>query len=124
MSSLSYQYPICSEVVLSKNGVGYFEHVGTVHGNESVKVSFTSGQLNDVLKSLTVLDRNGGVQSAVPRRIALPTFYWRAKYTYAKDSCFIAHTPVPGQNSNWEMACDHEHPTLRPGVSKRLPTTQ
>ncbi len=43
-----------------KNGVGYFEHVGSVHGNESVTVSFTSGQLNDVLKSLTVLDLNGG----------------------------------------------------------------
>jgi hypothetical protein len=47
-------------VVLFKNGVGYFEHVGSVHGNESVTVSFTSGQLNDVLKSLTVLDLNGG----------------------------------------------------------------
>jgi hypothetical protein len=47
-------------VVLFKNGVGYFEHVGSVHGNESVAISFTSGQLNDVLKSLTVLDLNGG----------------------------------------------------------------
>jgi hypothetical protein len=47
-------------VVLFKNGVGYFEHVGHVHGNESVTISFTSGQLNDVLKSLTVLDLNGG----------------------------------------------------------------
>lgn len=47
-------------VVLYKNGVGFFEHVGTVHGNESVSVAFTSGQLNDVLKSLTVLDLNGG----------------------------------------------------------------
>lgn len=47
-------------VVLFKNGVGYFEHIGNVHGNESVAVSFTSGQLNDVLKSLTVLDLTGG----------------------------------------------------------------
>jgi hypothetical protein len=47
-------------VVLYKNGVGFFEHVGTVRGNESVSVAFTSGQLNDVLKSLTVLDLNGG----------------------------------------------------------------
>ncbi len=37
-------------VVLFKNGVGYFEHVGSVHGNESVTVSFTSGQHNEVLK--------------------------------------------------------------------------
>jgi len=43
-------------VVLYKNGVGYFEHLGHVRDNQQVTVSFTSGQLNDVLKSLTVLD--------------------------------------------------------------------
>ncbi len=47
-------------VVLYKSGVGYFEHLGTVRGNQDVTVPFTSGQLNDVLKSLTVLDSNGG----------------------------------------------------------------
>ncbi|MBZ5633472.1 MAG: carboxypeptidase regulatory-like domain-containing protein [Acidobacteriia bacterium] len=47
-------------VVLYKNGVGYFEHQGQVQGNQDVGISFTSGQLNDVLKSLTVLDLNGG----------------------------------------------------------------
>ena len=39
-------------VVLYKNGVGYFEHQGQVQGNQEVAISFTSGQLNDVLKSL------------------------------------------------------------------------
>ena len=52
-------------VVLYKNGVGYFEHQGQVQGNQDVGVSFTSGQLNDVLKSLTVLDLNGGRITAV-----------------------------------------------------------
>src|SRR5258708_32224648 len=47
-------------VVLYKNGVGYFEHLGAVHDKQDVAISFTSGQLNDVLKSLTVLDLNGG----------------------------------------------------------------
>src|ERR1017187_1087624 len=47
-------------VVLYKNGVGYFEHVGRVHDKQDVAIAFTSGQLNDVLKSLTVLDLNGG----------------------------------------------------------------
>ena len=47
-------------VVLYKNGVGYFEHVGRIRGNQNVEIPFTSGQLNDVLKSLTVLDLNGG----------------------------------------------------------------
>jgi hypothetical protein len=47
-------------VVLYKNGVGYFEHLGRVQGNQDVSISFTSGQLNDVLKSLTALDLDGG----------------------------------------------------------------
>lgn len=47
-------------VVLYKSGVGYFEHLGQVQGDQSVRIDFTSGQLNDVLQSLTVLDLNGG----------------------------------------------------------------
>ena len=48
------------KVVLYKNGVGYFEHAGTVNGNQRVAIDFTSPQLNDVLQSLTVLDQGGG----------------------------------------------------------------
>jgi hypothetical protein len=48
------------KVVLYKNGVGYFEHAGTVSGNQRVAIDFTSPQLNDVLQSLTVLDQGGG----------------------------------------------------------------
>lgn len=47
-------------VVLYKNGVGYFEHVGKVRDKQDVTIPFTSGQLDDVLKSLTVLDLDGG----------------------------------------------------------------
>ena len=47
-------------VVLYKSGVGFFEHQGQVRGDQSVAIDFTSGQLNDVLQSLTVLDLNGG----------------------------------------------------------------
>ena len=47
-------------VVLYKNGVGYFEHLGRVHGSQDVHIDFTSAQLNDALKSLTVLDLSGG----------------------------------------------------------------
>jgi hypothetical protein len=53
------QLPV-KRVVLYKNGVGYFEHVGQIRGNQEVAIPFTSGQLNDVLKSLTVLDLGGG----------------------------------------------------------------
>ena len=44
------------KVVLYKNGVGYFEHTGSVTGSQRVAIDFTSSQLNDVLQSLTVLD--------------------------------------------------------------------
>jgi hypothetical protein len=47
-------------VVLYKNGVGYFEHVGRVRGNQSVTIDFNTAQLNDVLQSLTALDLGGG----------------------------------------------------------------
>jgi Carboxypeptidase regulatory-like domain len=47
-------------VVLYKNGVGYFEHLGRVRGNQDIQIDFTSGQLNDALASLTVLDLDGG----------------------------------------------------------------
>ena len=53
------------KVVLYKNGVGYFEHSGTVNGNQRVAIDFTSPQLNDVLQSLTVLDQGGGHISGV-----------------------------------------------------------
>jgi hypothetical protein len=47
-------------VVLYKNGVGYFEHSAKVHGNQELGIDFTTGQLNDVLKSLTVVDLGDG----------------------------------------------------------------
>ncbi|MFZ0137676.1 MAG: DUF4139 domain-containing protein [Candidatus Sulfotelmatobacter sp.] len=49
-----------TRVILYKNGVGYFEHAGQVRGSQDVNVDFTTAQLNDVLKSLTVLDLGKG----------------------------------------------------------------
>jgi hypothetical protein len=59
-------------VVLYKNGVGYFEHLGRVRGNQDVTIPFTSGQLNDVLKTLTVLDLDGGRIAGVGYGSAAP----------------------------------------------------
>jgi hypothetical protein len=58
-SSVIKDLPV-RRVVLYKNGVGYFEHSGSVTGNQRVGIDFTSSQLNDVLQSLTVLDEGGG----------------------------------------------------------------
>jgi hypothetical protein len=49
-----------TRVILYKNGVGYFEHSGRVRGSQDVNVDFTTAQLNDVLKSPTVLDLGKG----------------------------------------------------------------
>jgi hypothetical protein len=47
-------------VILYKSGVGYFQHVGSIAGDASVAIQFTTAQLNDVLQSLTALDLDGG----------------------------------------------------------------
>ncbi len=52
-------------VVLYKNGVGFFEHLGRVRGDQQVTIDFTSGQLNDVLKSLTTVDLGAGKVTGV-----------------------------------------------------------
>jgi hypothetical protein len=49
-----------TRVILYKNGIGYFEHAGRVRDSQDVNVDFTTAQLNDVLKSLTVLDLGKG----------------------------------------------------------------
>jgi Carboxypeptidase regulatory-like domain len=52
-------------VVLYKNGIGYFEHVGKVRDNQAITIDFTSAQLDDALKSLTALDLGNGRVSGI-----------------------------------------------------------
>ncbi len=53
-----------TKVVLYQNGVGYFERRGTVVGKD-LELRVRPDQINDVLKSLTVLDLSGSVASSV-----------------------------------------------------------
>jgi hypothetical protein len=48
-----------SKVVLYRNGVGYFERGGRVHG-DALTIRVRKDQVNDLLKSLTVVERSGG----------------------------------------------------------------
>ena len=48
------------EVILYKSGVGYFERAGSLNAGESARLDFKASDMNDVLKSLTIADRNGG----------------------------------------------------------------
>src|SRR6267142_1542248 len=54
-----------TRVVLYKNGIGYFEHTARVRGTQDLRIDFTTGQLNDVLKSLTAVDMGEGRISSV-----------------------------------------------------------
>jgi hypothetical protein len=49
------------EVVLYKNGVGYFIRAGEAKATEPVRLEFREAEMNDVLKSLTVSDKGGAV---------------------------------------------------------------
>jgi len=49
-----------THVNLYTSGVGYFERTGTVDGDASQTILFPVDQVNDVLKSLVLLDSGGG----------------------------------------------------------------
>jgi hypothetical protein len=57
---LAADLPI-KEVILYKHGVGYFERAGELRAGETARLDFKASDMNDVLKSLTIVDRNGGV---------------------------------------------------------------
>ncbi len=48
------------EVILYKSGVGYFARAGRLGPGEAARLEFKASDMNDVLKSLTLEDRNGG----------------------------------------------------------------
>lgn len=52
-------------VILYSNGVAYIERRGTVSGNAEVNLSFKQSQVDDVLKSMVVLDLGQGKIGAV-----------------------------------------------------------
>jgi hypothetical protein len=60
------------EVILYKHGVGYFERAGELRAGETARLDFKASDMNDVLKSLTILDRNGGVIGGVRYDAAEP----------------------------------------------------
>jgi len=54
-----------TDVVLFSSGVGYIQRAGTVTGDATVQLSFKQDQINDLLKSMVLLDLNGGKIGAV-----------------------------------------------------------
>src|SRR3954454_13737340 len=58
------QLPI-AQVILYSSGVGYFQREGTVEGDARVDLSFPAADVNDLLKSMVLRDRDGGHVAAV-----------------------------------------------------------
>lgn len=54
-----------ARVVLYKHGVGYFERSEEVEGNGEIRLSFKASEMNDVLKSLSLDDADGGTIQSV-----------------------------------------------------------
>lgn len=48
------------QVVLFNSGVGYFQREGDVQGNSRLDLTFPTGEVNDLLKSLVLQDLGGG----------------------------------------------------------------
>lgn len=59
-SALAAELPV-KAVILYKHGVGYFERSGELRAGESARLDFQAGDMNDVLKSLTIEDRGGKI---------------------------------------------------------------
>ncbi len=69
-------------IVLYKNGVGYFERSGPLNAGESARLDFDADSMNDVLKSLIVVDQGGKVNglrydSSIPLEQKLNEFPFR-----------------------------------------------
>jgi hypothetical protein len=64
VAALAADLPI-REVILYKHGVGFFERAGKLEAGETARIDFKSDDMNDVLKSLTIVDRTGGKVSGV-----------------------------------------------------------
>jgi len=54
-----------TRLVLFTSGVGYFQHDGVVDGNARMELTFSTSQINDLLKSLVLRDMDGGSVSSV-----------------------------------------------------------
>jgi hypothetical protein len=61
---MSANLPI-SRVVLYKHGLGHFDRAATVEGAQTLALRFRAAEISDVLKSLVVLDLDGGHVAAV-----------------------------------------------------------
>ncbi|MEK6279785.1 MAG: hypothetical protein AABN95_05475 [Acidobacteriota bacterium] len=70
-AKITQQLPL-RRVILYSNGVAYFERRGTVSDNAEVNLQFKQSQVDDVLKSMLVLDLGRGQIGAVSYNSSAP----------------------------------------------------
>ena len=73
-------------VILYSNGVAYIERRGTVSDNAEVNLSFKQSQVDDVLKSMVVLDLGQGRIGAVSYNSSQPASARTAEIPFSIDS--------------------------------------
>lgn len=73
-------------VILYSNGVAYIERRGTVLGNAEVDLSFKQSQVDDVLKSMVVLDLGKGKIGAVSYNSSAPASARTAEIPFSIDA--------------------------------------
>ncbi len=57
--AIAAELPV-QEVILYKNGIGYFVRSGELKPGEPARLEFKAGEMNDVLKSLSLFEEGGG----------------------------------------------------------------
>src|SRR5687767_2431909 len=80
----STQLPI-RRVILYSNGVAYVERRGIISGNAEVNLSFKQSQVDDVLKSMVVLDLGKGKIGAVSYNSSAPASARMAEIPFSVD---------------------------------------
>lgn len=73
-------------VILYSNGVAYIERRGFVNGNAEVNLSFKQSQVDDVLKSMIVLDLNQGKIGTVSYNSSAPASARTAEIPFSVDA--------------------------------------
>lgn len=73
-------------VILYSNGVAYIERRGFVSGNAEINLSFKQSQVDDVLKSLIVLDLGQGRIGAVSYNSSMPASARTAEIPFSVDA--------------------------------------
>lgn len=89
------QLPI-KRVILYSNGVAYIERRGIVTGNAEINLSFKQSQVDDVLKSMVVLDLGQGRIGAVSYNSSAPPSAKMAEIPFSVNAESGAATGIAG----------------------------